>query len=156
MSRVVARLCAVAGALAVATSSACVAHPVGPARTFAKYEGKAVTTAEGARSAVETALLVAETASRGNAFGPYASVMASEAEESATAVQGTFASIQPPNAKADALRAELDGILGAAVEHLAALRVAIRRGELRDARDTARPLRFGSRELKAFEDAHTR
>lgn len=36
-----------------ASMAACVAHPVGPARTFGKYRGKAVTTAKSARSAVQ-------------------------------------------------------------------------------------------------------
>jgi hypothetical protein len=47
----------------------CVSHPVGPARTFSKYEGKAVTTAEGALSSVETARLAVQVGASGKTFG---------------------------------------------------------------------------------------
>ncbi|MDQ1402151.1 MAG: hypothetical protein QOG03_467, partial [Actinomycetota bacterium] len=41
---------------------ACVPHPVGPARRYGTYQGKAVTTAEGAVSATQTVLLTATAA----------------------------------------------------------------------------------------------
>ena len=61
--------------------AACTTHPVGPARTFDAYEGKAVTTAEAALSAAETVRLAAETAGLGHAFGPYLSVLISGQED---------------------------------------------------------------------------
>ena len=144
-----------AGALGLLlTASSCVAHPVGPARTFGKYEGKAVTTAEGVLSAVETARLVARTASAGNAFGPYVGAVSSEAEESASRLQGTFDSIQPPNAHADSLRDALDDVIGDAVAHLAALRIAVRRGELASAARTGAPLESDARRLNHFIERH--
>jgi hypothetical protein len=132
----------------------CVPHPVGPARTYGKYEGKAVTTAEGALSAVETARLVADSASRGNAFGPYVSIVVSEMEGSATRVQGTFDSIQPPDAAADRLSSELDEVLGPAVRHLTDLRVAARRDRLAELGAVAAPLAEDARRLDAFVSDH--
>src|SRR5688500_10471074 len=79
----VARMRRILGAvvLTVAGATACTPHPVGPARTFAKYEGKAVTTAEAALSSVETVRLAIATATSDLGFGPYLSVMVSEQEE---------------------------------------------------------------------------
>lgn len=144
-----------AAALVLAlTCAGCVSHPVGPARTFAKYEGKAVTTAEGVLSAVQTARLVARTASKNHAFGPYLSIMTSESEDATSGLQGTFDSIQPPGARADRLRSELDRVIAAALEHLADLRVAIRRGEIKNAARTARPLARDAKNLSDFVDEH--
>jgi hypothetical protein len=106
-----------------------VSHPVGPARTFAKYEGKATTTAESALSAVQTAKLVADTATEGRSFGPYTGQVLGDAEESLAGLDGTFGSIQPPDDDADDLRHELGGLLQDAEEHVATLRIAVRRGE---------------------------
>src|SRR5437588_184085 len=59
----------------------CIPHPVGAARTYGKYESKARTTAKSALSNVATVRLAAQIASKGNAFGPYLSVLISDAEE---------------------------------------------------------------------------
>ena len=144
-------LAPLAAALALA---GCVAHPVGPARTFSKYEGKAVTTAKSALSAVETARLTAAAASSGNSFGPYAATVISEAEESARGVRGTFASVQPPGPRADAVSAQLASVLTASVDDLTALRVAARRGELDRLGAIAAPLAQDSDRLHAFIDSH--
>ena len=148
------RLVLVSAAVAALGLSACVSHPVGPARTFSKYEGKAVTTAKSARSAVETALLTADATARGNSFGPYAGAVISEAEESARGVRATFASVQPPDERADALFAELDGLLAAAVGHLTEVRVAAHRNQLNELNRVAEPLAADSRQLQAFVDEH--
>jgi hypothetical protein len=132
----------------------CVSHPVGPARTYAKYEGKATTTAESALSAVVTASLAAEAGGRGNAFGPYLSVLLSEMEETASALEGTFASIQPPGPKADELRQELEAVLSDAVDGLGELRIAVRRGELRRLPEVAEPLTDVVKRLGEFLQAH--
>jgi hypothetical protein len=113
--------------LALATTCACVSHPVVPARTFGKYEGKATTTAESGLSEVQTAKLVARTLSRGNAFGPYTAQVLGDAEEALSGLAGTFGSIQPPDEDADAVRDDLETMLGDAEDHVAALRVAVRR-----------------------------
>jgi hypothetical protein len=132
----------------------CVSHPVGPARTYGKYEGKAVTTAESALSATETVRLAAVTGGNGDAFGPYLSVAVSDQEEALSGVQGTFGSIQPPNAAADELRTELDGLLSTALDRVTDVRVAIRRGELDRLDEEARPLARSARDLERFIEAH--
>ena len=134
--------------------SACVSHPVGPARTFGKYEGKARTTAESALSEVQTARLVAHTAARGSAFGPYTGLVLSDAEESLGGLASTFGSIQPPDARADKVRDDLRSIIGEAEEHVADVRIAARRGQLRTLTDVAAPLDDDIKALQSFLSAH--
>lgn len=144
----------IASAAAVAALAACTPHPVGPARTFEAYEGKAVTTAESALSAVETVRLAAAAAARGNGFGPYLSIVVSEQEESLSGVQGTFGSIQPPDQQADDLRSQLGDLLSTALDHVADVRVAVRRGELATLADTAGPLADDAAALDRFAEDH--
>src|SRR5262245_6393616 len=92
---------ALAGGLALA---ACVAHPVGPARSYPAYEDKAVASAEAAQSSVATVRLLARAASDGRTLGPYTEVSVAEQEDGLSATQGTFASIQPPDDRSDELR----------------------------------------------------
>jgi len=140
--------------LALGVATGCVSHPVGPARTFDTYEDKAATTAEAALSAVSTTILAAQVGSDGNASGPYLSILISEQEDDLTAVQGTFASIQPPDDRSDALRRQLDDILAPAVEHVADVRLTVRRGRLDDLAAVAEPLDDDQRQLRAFLDGH--
>jgi hypothetical protein len=132
----------------------CTAHPVGPARTFGKYEGKAATTAERAVSAIQTARLMADAASRGNAFGPYTGMVVSDAEETVSGLSGTFGSIQPPDARADRLRDELEQLLADALDHVTAVRVAARRGRLRELKTIAAPLDQDAKRLGDFAEVH--
>ena len=144
-----------AGALLLAAAlTACVPHPIGPARTFAKYEGKAATTAESALSAVQTARLMARASSRQHLFGPYVGKTLGESEDAVSGLAGTFASIQPPDAAADDLREELGQLLADAEDHLAELRIAARRGEITALRDKAAPLDDDAAKLEAFLEQH--
>ena len=102
---------------------------VGPARTSDAYAGKASTSLQDSRSAVETARLAVDAAEGDRATGPYLSVLLADAEEQAASVQTTFASIQPPNEESDRLREEVDALLGEATSLLADLRIAARRGD---------------------------
>ena len=131
-----------------------VPHPVGPARTYGKYEGKAVTTAKSALSNVETVRLAARTASVGNAFGPYTTLVISDAEEGLSGLQGTFDSIQPPDERADALAQDLDTLLSDGLEHVREVRVAARRGLLDKLATIAEPLTVDASKLDAFEAQH--
>ncbi len=135
-------------------ATGCVSHPVGPARTFGTYEDKASTTAEAALSAVSTTILAAHVGSDGKAWGPYLSILISEQEDAIVAVQGTFASIQPPDARSDALRTQLDDILQPAVDHVTDVRLTVRRGRLDDLATVAEPLDEDQLELRAFLDGH--
>jgi hypothetical protein len=112
-----------------------VPHPVGPARTYDKYRGKAVTTAEAALSAVQTAHLTGVNVVRGNAFFPYSALLVGDAEESLGGLASTFDSIQPPDARADSLQSELDDLLHAAETHTGTVRVTLRRSENPTAED---------------------
>jgi hypothetical protein len=132
----------------------CVAHPVGPARTEAKYTGKAVTTAESALSAVNTVRIAARTGTVDHGFGPYLSVVVSEQEEALSGVLGTFDSIQPPDGHSDDLKAELDELLGQALDHVTDVRVAVRRGALGVLLEEAAPLGDDAEELEAFVEEH--
>ena len=138
----------------IVVTSACVSHPVGPARTFGKYEGKARTTAEGALSEVQTARLVARTAARDNAFGPYTGLVLSDAEESLGGLASTFGSIQPPDERADKVRSDLGSMINDAEDHVADVRIAARRGELADLGHVAAPLDDDVTALQAFLKAH--
>jgi hypothetical protein len=140
--------------LAVAALSGCVSHPVGPARTYETYEDKAATTAEAALSAVSTTILAAQIGTEGKAWGPYLSVLISEQEDQIAGVQGTFASIQPPDARSDALRQQLDDILQPAVDHVTQVRLVVRRGRLDDLADVAQPLDSDRLNLRAFLETH--
>ena len=135
-------------------ASACSRHPVGPARTFGTYEAKAVTTAESARSSVETVRLAAEAGDDHGGFGPYLSVLVSDSEEALAGVEDTFRSIQSPNEDGDALGDELDGLLGSALTHVTEVRTALRRGQLAGLRDVASPLVDDSRALERFVEDH--
>jgi hypothetical protein len=148
MRRVV--VLALAGALLVA----CTSHPVGPARTDSKYEGKARTTAESARSSVETAILVVRAFRDGDAIGTYAGSVLSDEEEGLAGVQGTFASIQPPSARADEVHDELDQLIGDSLEHVREARVAVRRGDGDAAGDLLPDLRRDADGLAAFVEEH--
>jgi hypothetical protein len=132
-----------------------VPHPVGPARTSGKYLGKAVTTARVALSDVETVLVVADGASKGQTFGPYTALVVSDSEEALSGVQGTFDSIQPPNAESDAVRAQLDDLLSQATGDVAQVRIAARRGSLPELAEIAKPLKKDARELQRFVERNS-
>jgi hypothetical protein len=120
-------------------ATGCVPHPVGPARTIAAYRDKARTTVESAMSELETVVLIAEQASADRAFGRFTAVVLSDAEESLDGLDGTFASIQPPP-DGDDLRTRLGAVLSDAGDHVADVRIAARRGSLRDLSDVAAPI----------------
>lgn len=140
--------------LAVLLAWRMVPHPVGPARTVGKYRGKAVSTAKAADSEVQTVLLVVQAGASGNVFGGYAGLVVSDAEESLNGVQGTFDSIQPPDSASDAVRSQLDEILGSALDHVTRTRIAVRRGQLSQLVDVSRLLAQDSQKLNAFNERY--
>jgi hypothetical protein len=132
----------------------CTPHPIGPARSFGVFEGKAATTAESALSRVQTVRLAADVAGEGKAFGPYVSVLISDQEDALSGLQGTFGSIQPPDARSDVLRTQLNGLLGDAIDHVAQVRIAARRGELDRLPTIATPLKNDALRLQRFAEEH--
>jgi hypothetical protein len=132
----------------------CCTACVAPARSFDAYESKAAATAESAGSAVATAILTVDIAGRDGLFAPNVSVLVQEAEQDAASAQATFSSIQPPDPSSDALRAELEELLAPAVDGLAQVRIAARRGDLARMQEVADPLRDVAAELRRFAEAH--
>jgi hypothetical protein len=127
-------------------------HPMTPARTVDDYRHKAKDTAESTLSSVQTARLAARVGSRGDAFGPYVSVLLSESEVGAAGAQSAFESIQPPDHVSDLTRARLSKLLQRAGDVLSRLRITARRGELDRLERQAEPLRRLSHQLSAFID----
>jgi hypothetical protein len=127
---------------------------VGPARTLKSYDAKATTTAASAASAVATVRLAAETSARRNAYGPYLSQLISEQEDGLNGLAGTFGSIQPPNGEAEDTGHQLQTILGHALDHVTAVRIAVRRGQLTDLGRVAKPLAADLKALERFQEAH--
>jgi hypothetical protein len=154
MSPVRERSVALAAIWLAVTVWSCTPHPVGPARTFEKYQGKAVTTAESALSVAETVRLIADAASRDRAFGPYTAISLSDQEDSVSGLEGTFSSIQPPDDAAEQLRDDLDQLLVQAVDGVSGVRIAARQGRLSDLADEADTLADVSTGLRAFIDAN--
>ena len=138
-------------ALVLLAATACVA----PARSFDVYEGKAVDTADSALSAVETGRLAAETAGDDDSFATTLSVVLADAESDASGARDIFESIQPPDARSDTLRRQLDAMLDRAVDGLSRLRISARRGEISALARVARPLAAVSHDLEAFSSAHS-
>jgi hypothetical protein len=126
----------------------------GPVRSAAVYESKAGETAKAVVSAVQTARLSVDAARGRKATGRYLSQILVEAEEEATAAQGTFDAIQPPDHRADQLRDRLDELLTEATSTLAELRIAARRGRLDELPGLAEPLGKLTERLDEFADAH--
>jgi type II secretory pathway pseudopilin PulG len=127
-------------------------HPISPARTADAYSHKAKDTAESVLSSVENARLAARAGTRGDAFGPYVSVLLSESETGVAKAQGVFESIQPPDRHADAVRRRLGTLTSRANDAVARLRITARRGDLGRLEDLARPLRPLAAELQHFID----
>jgi hypothetical protein len=135
-------------------ASRCVPHPVGSARTYDKYVGKALTTAEGVGSDVATVRLVADQATQGRAFLTFVGVVASDGEESISARQATFGSVQPPDEAADAVGDELRALLDTAEADVRAARIAARRDDTQALRDLLPRLDADGRALDDFQAAH--
>jgi hypothetical protein len=145
----------VVGALAFLSMvlAACVAHPIGPARTYGSYAAKASTTVESAISAVETVRLLADTAADGRAMGAYTSVAVSEQEDVLGGLRGTFASIQPPpDVRSAQLRRQLTALLNRSFDHVGDVRIEARRGHLDGLDLVAAPLAADADDLDALLD----
>ena len=127
-------------------------RPSTPARTADDFAHKAKDTAESVLSSVETARLAAQVGTRGDAFGPYVSVLLSESETAAGRAQTSFESIQPPDRRSDATRARLTRLLNRSVDVLARLRISARRGELGRLATQAQPLGRLADQLGKFVD----
>jgi hypothetical protein len=101
---------------------------VGPARTTATYEGKALRTAQDSLSQLQTALLSVRTSLRGRMMQTYLETVLSESEDAFSSIQATFDSIQPPDTDvADQLQDDLDQLLSDGADGMSRLRILARR-----------------------------
>jgi hypothetical protein len=87
-------------------------------------------------------------------FGPYLSVLLSNQEDALAGAQGTFASIQPPDAASDELRAELGQALSSALDDVAAARIAARRSRFDEVAALVGPLGQDADALRQFIEEH--
>jgi hypothetical protein len=126
--------------------------PMTPARTRDDFAHKSKDTAESVLSSVQTARLAARVGTRGDAFGPYVSVLMSESEDAVAKAQGSFDRIQPPDAWSDATRARLGRLLVRSSDVVSQLRITARRGELDRLEHQAQPLHRLAARLQAFID----
>src|SRR3954466_15518704 len=110
-----------------------------PARTADDYAHKAKDTAESVLSSVQTARLVARAGTRGDAFGPYVSVVVSEAETAVARAPESVERLQPPDRWSDRTRTHLGGILNQSNDAVSRLRITARRGQLDRLERQARP-----------------
>ncbi|WP_327686429.1 hypothetical protein [Streptomyces sp. NBC_00467] len=115
------------------------------------YRHKAANTAETAASAVNTARIGVQAGGEGRVTGPYLSILLGEAEKDLLAAQGTFESRQPPSPEADAVRDRLGDVLDDAADALAAVRIAVRRGQVRELPDVGRDLPDLAEQLEGLE-----
>jgi len=127
-------------------------RPMTPARTRDDFANKSKDTAESVLSSVQTARLTAGVGTRGDAFGPYVSVVLSESDDAVAKAQGSYDRIQPPDAWSDATRARLGRLLDRSGDVVSQLRIVARRGELDRLERLARPLRPLAAKLQRFID----
>jgi ABC-type transporter Mla subunit MlaD len=138
--------------LAVALTLAAAAGCAGPSRTDDDYRHKAANTAETMQGLIGTAQLAVDAASRHKVPTPYLSVTLSEADDDASATEGTFDSVQPPSDQADQLRDKLDTLLQNTTSVLDDLRIAVRGGDISSLSKIAAPLKDLNDKLQSIVD----
>jgi hypothetical protein len=101
-----------------------------PATTFEAYRSKAADAAEEVASQARTAILTAELARHDRLLASAVAVQLKEAERAASALVESFASVQPPDARADRLRARILPLLERASDAIRRMRFEARRGRV--------------------------
>jgi hypothetical protein len=109
-----------------------------PATTFDAYRSKAADAAEEVASQARTAILTAHLAGRDRVLATTVAVQLQDAEAAATGAVESLASLQPPDARADHLRARILPVLERAADAITRMRFEAKRA------DTAALLRLGS------------
>jgi hypothetical protein len=141
------------GALAACLAMSGCATPVPTARSGADYDRKAAHTAEEVRSAVQTTIVALRSAADGRLLDRTLDVLVTEAEDDAGGAAETFLAEQPPDGgHTDATRAALSQLLDDATAHLAAARIAVRRGDDEARHDELVELRHVADDLEAFTE----
>jgi hypothetical protein len=127
---------------------------VGHSRTNEDYRRKATNTVDVAASSVKTVLLAVDTIEQDGAFGPYLGRLIGQAEADASAALGGFGVVQPPSTDADAIRDEVNDLVGDAVDLLADARIAMRRSDPATVAGLRPRLEDAATELDQFVEAH--
>jgi hypothetical protein len=99
-----------------------------PAATFEAYRSKATDAAQEVVSQARTAILTAHLAGQDRLLGSAVAVQLKDAETAAAAVVESFASVQPPDARADTLRARILPMLERASDAITRMRFEAKRG----------------------------
>lgn len=139
-----------AAVIVVLAFSACVA----PTRGFEAFEGKAVDSVRSVTSSVETTRMAIDSALGSEGTAAYLSRTISDAEEEAAGAEGSFATIQPPDARSDALREEVSPLLSSASDLVEDARIAMRRSDIAALSELAGELAKAAQKLHDFLDAH--
>ena len=101
-----------------------------PATTFEAYRSKAVDAAEDVASQARTAILTAELAGADRLLATAVTVQLEDAETTAVGAVESFASAQPPDARADRLRARILPLLERAADAITRMRFEAKRGHI--------------------------
>ena len=99
-----------------------------PATTFEAYRSKAAEAAQEVVSQARTAILAAHLAGQDRLLGTAVTAQLKAAETAAAAVVESFASVQPPDARADHLRARILPVLERASDAITRMRFEAKRG----------------------------
>ena len=98
-----------------------------PATTFDAYRSKAANAADEATSQARTAILTAHLVGRDRLLRTSAAVQLQEAEAATAAAVETFASVQPPDRRADRLRSRILPVLERVSDLISRMRFEARR-----------------------------
>ena len=112
--------------LAICTAAGCSL----PATTFDAYRSRATDAAEEATSQARTAILTAHLAEQGRLLDTAVAEQLQEAEVAASAAVESFASVQPPDRRADRLRARILPVLERVADLLSRMRFEARRADM--------------------------
>jgi signal transduction histidine kinase len=99
-----------------------------PATTFEAYRSKAVDAAEEVASQARTAILTAHLARQDRLLASAVAVQLEDAETAAVGAVQSFASVQPPDGRADRLRGRILAVLQRASDTITRMRFEARRG----------------------------
>jgi hypothetical protein len=121
----------------------------GPVPSYDAYRHAAAQTAMVMGSALASGQLAAQLGLQGKSFSAFTDGNVTDAENDADSVNSTFSSRQPPDARSDALRQEMDQALSDGTSALTDLRVAVR---MDDRAQVRKALAEVGKSLTTFDD----
>lgn len=127
---------------------------VGRAADYSTYEDKAAQAAGSGLSASRTASLAATLFVMRKGLAPYVDVTISQSEEEIRAIEGSFASIQPPDRRSLRLRSVLEPLLEEAVRLISLMRIQARWRTPSALASSVRNLEAVARSFQRFIDRH--